>query len=167
MVIRRLRRQAGVTQGALADAAGTSQPTIAAYEGGRKSPTLETLRRLASAVGLEVAVAFHPPATREDRRSLFLHAAIAERLREHPEAALQKARANLDRMQEANPGAAPLLREWRILLERPIEDLIDVLVDPGPRARELRHVTPFAGILSASQRAVVYRAFAEEEGRRA
>ncbi|MCZ6793951.1 MAG: helix-turn-helix transcriptional regulator [Planctomycetota bacterium] len=47
-----LRRTAGVTQSALAEAAGTSQPTVAAYEKGRKSPTLSTVRRLAESVGL-------------------------------------------------------------------------------------------------------------------
>ena len=67
--IRRLRKTVGVTQAALADAAGTSQPTIAAYETGRKSPTLGTVKRLAESVGLAMSVNFHPPLTREDRRS--------------------------------------------------------------------------------------------------
>ena len=58
--IRTLRRTVGVTQAALADAAGTSQPTIAAYETGRKSPTLGTVRRLAESVGLAMSVQFHP-----------------------------------------------------------------------------------------------------------
>ena len=41
--VRRLREQARVTQQALARAAGTSQPAIAAYEAERKSPTVQTL----------------------------------------------------------------------------------------------------------------------------
>ncbi len=161
--VRQLRRQVGMSQRSLAAAAGTSQPTIAAYESGRKVPTLATLRRLAEAAGLEMSVQFMPPLTREDRRSLLLHEAIVEELAADPGRVLAKARANLRRMRASNPGAAPILREWGVLLARPLEDLIAILRDPGSRARELRHVTPFAGLLTAAQRADVYTRFRAEE----
>lgn len=164
--VRRLRRQTALTQAQLAARAGTSQPTIAAYEAGRKSPTLETLERLAAAAGLELTVMYHPPMSREERRSLRLHEAIASRLRDDPERVLGLARRTLRLMQERHPAAAPLLREWEVLLERPVSELIPALTDPSPRGRELRHVTPFAGVLSAGERAEVYRSFAAEEGRR-
>ena len=80
-VVSRLRRSTGLTQAALAELAGTSQPTIAAYETGAKRPSLRTLQRLASAAGLDVHVALVPHLTREDRRSLALHERIADRLR--------------------------------------------------------------------------------------
>ena len=160
---RTLRRTVGVTQAALADAAGTSQPTIAAYETGRKSPTVGTVKRLAESVGLAMSVQFHPPLTREDRRSIWLHRSIALRLEERPRWVLQRAQETLKRMRNANPEARQLLDEWSVLLKRSIPELIPVLVDPGPRARELRQVTPFAGVLSAEERATVYRAFAEQE----
>jgi transcriptional regulator with XRE-family HTH domain len=162
--VRRLRGKAGVTQSALAEAAGTSQPAIAAYEAGRKSPTLRTLRRLASAVGLEASVEFHPPLTREERRSLALHRAVGERLAARPGPALRRARRDLARMKEALPGAASLLREWEVLLERRPGDQISALTDPSLRARPHREVTPFVGALSPSERAEVYRSFEEEEG---
>jgi transcriptional regulator with XRE-family HTH domain len=162
--VRRLRSRADVTQAELAVAAGTSQPTVSAYEAGRKSPTLETLRRLARSQRLEPAVAFHPPMTREERRSLALHEAIAERVRQDPEPALAQARATLGRMASGPAGSSQLIREWHVLLDRPLEALLPLLVDPDPWTRELRHVTPFAGILSAPERAAVYRAFAEREG---
>jgi hypothetical protein len=38
-----------------------------------------------------------------------------------------------------------------------------MLADPTPHARELRHVTPFAGVLTARERAEVYRTFARSE----
>lgn len=161
--VQRLRQTIGVTQETLAKAAGTSQPTIAAYESGRKSPTLATLRRLAASAGLELWVEFHPALTREERRSLFLHEAIARKLAENPERVLALARATLSRMIEKHLSAAPILREWDLLLDRPLPDLIGLLTDPAPRARELRHVTPFAGILSAAERAATYRAFARQE----
>jgi len=164
-VIRTLRERAGLTQAELAERAGTSQPTVAAYESGRKSPSLQTLRRLAESADLDLDVRFHPPLTRVDRRSIHLHRAIADRVAEDPEEILPKARRNLSRMRERNPGAQSLFREWDVRLDRPLEELLPLLTDPSPRARELRHVTPFAGILSAAERAEVYRSFrkAEEE----
>jgi len=160
--VRRLRASAGVTQAALARAAGTSQPTIAAYEANRKAPSFETLRRLARAVGLEANLDYHPPMTREERRSLVLHRAIADRLAANPDRVLSLARATLRRMVRNAP-SSQALREWRVLLKRPLPALLELLVDPGPWARELRHVTPFAGALTAAERAAVYRRFAEEE----
>jgi transcriptional regulator with XRE-family HTH domain len=49
------RRSAGLSQDALARLAGTSRPTLSAYEHGRKSPTLATTARLLSEAGFELA----------------------------------------------------------------------------------------------------------------
>ena len=62
-----------------------------------------------------------------------------------------------------HPGAVRLLREWRVVLDRPLEALLLVLSDPSEWARELRHVSPFGGVLSARERTAVYRAFARED----
>lgn len=161
--VRRLRRDAGLTQAELADRAGTSQPAIAAYEAGRKSPSLATLRRLAGAAGLEVVVDFQRPLTREELRSLALHEAIAGKLDETPAEVVAQARIVLRRMQVGNPDASRLLGVWERLLEGPPGELATVLLDRGPLARELRHTTPFAGVLSAKERAEVYRAFQASE----
>jgi transcriptional regulator with XRE-family HTH domain len=164
--IQDLRGRRGLTQRQLADLAGTSQPTIAAYESGSKSPNLRTLERLARSVGLEAVVDFVPPLTREDRRSLALHRAIAKRLTESPDPTLRGARKTLEKMRQQHPGARPLLSTWRSILRRPIAEILEVLVDPRPSARELRYVTPFAGVLTARERASVYRRFASEAVRR-
>jgi transcriptional regulator with XRE-family HTH domain len=161
--IRELRDALGLTQQQLATVANTSQSAVAAYEGGRKSPTWRTVERLAQAAGCHVELRYLPPLTREDRRSLAVHAAIADRLREAPLAVLAHARASLARMRVLHPGARPLLDEWRLLLRRPLDALIPVLRDPSPWSRELRQVTPFTGILSARERAQVYREFARAE----
>src|SRR5688572_4659535 len=142
-----LRVRTGLTQADLAGRAGTSQPAIAAYEAGRKSPTLRTLERLAHVCGLEAHVVFVSPLTREDRRSLHLHAAISRRIVADPEAALSRARRNLKTMSRANRAAAPLLAEWRRLLDEGEQRVLSVLADPGEHARDLRQVTPFAGEL--------------------
>ncbi len=161
--IRDLRDAVGLTQQQLANTAGTSQSAIAAYEGDRKSPTWRTVERLAHAAGCHLELRYLPPLTREDRRSLALHAAVAVRLLEDPQTLLACARASLARMRTLHPGARPLLDEWRLLLRRPLDALMPVLFDPSPWSRELRHVTPFTGVLSARERANVYRAFARAE----
>ena len=161
--VRILRERAQMTQEELARAAGTSQPAIAAYEAGRKSPTLRTVERLATAAGLDAFVQYASPLTREDRRSIALHRAIAARLREDPERVVRQARRNLKAMVAQSPTVLPLLREWRVLLDRPMEALVPLLTNPDEWARELRHVTPFAGVLSAEERAEIYRAFAAAE----
>jgi transcriptional regulator with XRE-family HTH domain len=155
-----------MTQAALAKAGGTSQPAVAAYEAGRKSPTMGTVERLAESVGLEATVEYHRPMTREERRSLALHQSIADRLRSDPEAVIARAKSTLDLMLAGSAGSSPFLREWKVLLERPPEALMSVLTDRDPWARELRQVTPFAGILTASERARVYREFSRAEAER-
>lgn len=50
-VLRAARERAGLTQGELARRAGTSRPTVSAYESGRKSPSLATFQRLLAALG--------------------------------------------------------------------------------------------------------------------
>ena len=164
--VRELRKRVRMTQAELATASGTSQPAIAAYESGRKSPTLRTLTRIAGALGLELSVRFVPRLTREDRRSLALHRAIAANLEADPAQVLDKARTNLEVMRSRHEHAGVLLDDWKAILERSVDEIVDVLLDPGIHARELRHVTPFAGVLSPRERASVYKEFrATEAGR--
>jgi transcriptional regulator with XRE-family HTH domain len=53
-MLERVRHAAGLSQGELAALAGTSRPTLSAYEHGRKSPTLATLERLLDSAGFEL-----------------------------------------------------------------------------------------------------------------
>lgn len=55
-LVHRLRTEAGLTQAELARRMGTTQSAIARIEGGGARPTLETLERLAVAVGAELVV---------------------------------------------------------------------------------------------------------------
>ena len=59
-LIRTVRRRRGLTQAALARAAGTSQPVISAYEAGRRDPTHGMLRKLVAAAGEEVVLSARP-----------------------------------------------------------------------------------------------------------
>ena len=55
-VLEQARDAAGLSQDALARRAGTSRPTLSAYEHGRKSPTLQTAARIVAAAGFDLAI---------------------------------------------------------------------------------------------------------------
>ena len=55
-LVYRLRSDAGLTQAELAERMGTTQSAIARMEGGGTRPTLETLEKVAGAVGAELVV---------------------------------------------------------------------------------------------------------------
>jgi transcriptional regulator with XRE-family HTH domain len=54
------RLAAGLTQTELADTAGTAQSAVAAYESGRRTPSLPTLTRLIDACGHDLELAARP-----------------------------------------------------------------------------------------------------------
>lgn len=58
VLVYRLRTEAGLTQAELAERMGTTQSAVARMEGGGTRPTLETLEKLAMAVGQEMVVGF-------------------------------------------------------------------------------------------------------------
>ena len=60
ITLRRARQRSGLTLRSLASRAGTSHSTLAAYEAGRKVPTVETLDRVVRAAGYELAVELSP-----------------------------------------------------------------------------------------------------------
>jgi transcriptional regulator with XRE-family HTH domain len=60
--VRRMRREKGLSQQELADLAGVGQDSISAIETGRHEPHPRTLRKLANALGVEVADFFREPA---------------------------------------------------------------------------------------------------------
>lgn len=155
--VRRLRREAGLTQKALAAKAGTSQSTIAAYEAGAKHPTWGTIERLAAAVGLEPVVSFTPLLQYADFRSLCFHRAVAEALKRDPDRARERAGRHLRRLQHLHPHAAGLLDQWERWLANPTDELVAKMLDPGPAAREMRQVSPFAGLLTPEERVRVLR----------
>jgi len=59
-LVRRAREVAGLSQRALAERAGTSQPAVARVEAGRGTLTLETARRLLAAAGFELVTELRP-----------------------------------------------------------------------------------------------------------
>jgi hypothetical protein len=97
-----------------------------------------------------------------DERSLALHSAVAAKLEAQPEL-LDVARQNLQRWLSARPAAA--LLEWQAVLDRtPLSEVIDLLRSATADAARLRQSSPFAGVLSPSERQSILDAY---ESRRA
>jgi predicted RNase H-like HicB family nuclease/DNA-binding XRE family transcriptional regulator len=62
--LRRARHNAGLTQSALASRAGVSQQQIAKLERPGENPSIETLKKVAAAMGLRPVVTFERPGVR-------------------------------------------------------------------------------------------------------
>jgi len=161
-IVQELRRQAKVTQQELAEMGGTSQSTIAAYETGTKSPTIRTVENLALSQNLEMLVAYLPPMSREDKRSLAFHRAIVEIIRKDPAPVLIQAKRNLKQLSKLHPGAQELFDQWQVWLKLPLEYLVSNLLSKSPDAREMRQVSPFSGVLKAKQRTRILKQFRKD-----
>jgi len=59
--VRKIREEQHITQGELAEKAGTSQPAIARLEAGGAEPKLDTLERIGRALGMDLVVRFELP----------------------------------------------------------------------------------------------------------
>lgn len=99
--------------------------------------------------------------SREQQRSLWLHRATAGKLALDPSRVLRQARRNLTRMRQVHPKGAVRARfdQWQALLDGPPDVLLDVLGSRSSLAVELRQNSPFAGVLTESERARALRAF--------
>lgn len=102
--------------------------------------------------------------TRDQQRSLWLAYAVAGRIVVDPARARLVATENLERMRESSRGQARRwLDEWERLLAGPIERVLEVLVSPSPKGRELRQNTPFAGVVGETERVAVLEAWKDRD----
>jgi hypothetical protein len=88
-----------------------------------------------------------------DAISLELGRRVAERLQQRPEL-LQIAHDNLARWSRLNAAAPSLLccyAEWQNFLNRPLQEICEVLTSESEEAQRLRQNSPFAGILTARE----------------
>ena len=84
---------------------------------------------------------------------------IAAKLRTDP-TLVQHARGNLERwLRDCSTRTRPALLEWRALFDGPIDELLTFLTSQEERAVRLRQSSPFAGILTPDERAVILREF--------
>jgi len=96
--------------------------------------------------------------------SLELHRAVAQRLIEDP-ALVARARARVAEWLRDGSVARPHAEAWQAALAEPVEALARFLEDPGERARQLRQVSPFAGVLDPKTRWSLWRRARERAGR--
>ena len=100
---------------------------------------------------------------RIEERSIALHRAVADRIREN-QGLMKEAVNNLNRfiqqfLSEKRKPVTALL-EWQELLEnQSLEEVLDFMVSDSERARRLRQSSPFAGILTPRERWRIYEAY--------
>jgi excisionase family DNA binding protein len=99
--------------------------------------------------------------TRDQRRSLWVHRAVAGRVAADPVGTLALARRNIDRRLREQPasGSERWLRRWRQLLELGPDPVMDALTSSSPASRELRQNSPFAGVLTEAERLAILESF--------
>lgn len=95
---------------------------------------------------------------RIDERSIALHRAIARKLIASPEL-VEVALGNIRRWLEQGSGSALYLREWNDILQKPIEEIAELIVSKSEHMCELRQSTPFCGILTPRERWKIYESF--------
>lgn len=104
---------------------------------------------------------------RDQRQSLWLHAAVAGRLAIDPAGTLERAQNNLGRLRREHPTGAVTrsFDAWESSLSRGPEAVMEILTSLAAQAVELRQNSPFAGVLTDHERIAVLRAFRENEQR--
>jgi hypothetical protein len=95
-----------------------------------------------------------PTDRREERVTMELHLALAQKLRCDPQAVLAVAPKNLERLRSrlTSPIGQGWVSRWAELLESPVEDLISGMLADTTEGRDLRQNSPFAGALTQSER---------------
>jgi len=94
-----------------------------------------------------------------DARSLALHCRVTQKISRDPQL-LDKARENLKRWSAKSKGRGPrYLREWAEILDRPWPEIAALITDMSEEATRLRSSSPFAGVLSPTEREQIYAAF--------
>lgn len=102
--------------------------------------------------------------TRDQRRSLWLSYAVAGEIVKDPQRTIRLARSGVERMRR-DRRTQKWVDEWRVLLDGPVEEVVDALTSRSLRSRELRQNSPFNGVLTESERRRVLDSFNEASRR--
>lgn len=94
--------------------------------------------------------------TISDLRSKMLHIEVGRKLIRRP-GLLDGARQRLQRMYQSVPYSKEYLDRWAELLAGPLEKVLRVLGAEDEDSKALRHVSPFAGVLSENERLKILR----------
>ena len=95
-----------------------------------------------------------------DQRSLAFDRVIAEKLRADP-SLLARAQRTLERwLQQRRSAAPPVLVEWHdILVDWPLDRILDLLTSADENACRLRQSSPFCGILTPEERRAILKEY--------
>lgn len=125
--------------------------------------TIGTHRRVSRA-DVETIKARSQRLNKDQRRSLWLAYAIAGIVAESPADAMRLARKNLKKMRKTSSGQTNRwLDEWERLLSGPVERVLEQLVSRASKGREMRQNSPFANLLTDSERQKILAAWREQE----
>jgi hypothetical protein len=102
---------------------------------------------------------------RTEELSLRLFMTMAEKIRENPDPHLSNAKRFIEKWRDQHPGpggAAYYFNRWELLLDGPLNELLDFMVSPSQDARDMRQAAPFVHVLSNKERWGILRNFSEE-----
>jgi excisionase family DNA binding protein len=111
----------------------------------------------------DVEALIQPSLDPEQLQALWLHRAIAGKVVQRPAAVLAAVAINLRRLRRLHPdgSAGEWTDRWELVLEDGVEAVLEALTSSAEYAVELRRRSPFAGILTESERRRVLASLAE------
>lgn len=149
------RRAVGWTVRELAQNMGVAPSTVTRMEQSERDDRIQlgTLKRALAVMGRSARVEIVNN-RREERVTMELHRALADKLKKDPKRSLEVVPANIGRLR--NRLSSPLGQEWVDrwveLVDSPIDVLIAGMLADTPEGRELRQNSPFAGALTQDER---------------
>lgn len=110
----------------------------------------------------DVEALIEPRLSRDEVASLWLHRAVAGKVVSNPPAVLAAASINLRRLRRLHPEGHSWewLDRWAAVIEDGAEAVLEALTSSAEYAIELRRTSPFAGILTETERRTVLEAYA-------
>lgn len=98
-----------------------------------------------------------------DERSLAMHRLVAEKLRREP-ALFDRVRQTLARWRvQVAPATQPYVRAWEAVVAEGLEAALAVATERSQRAAALRQSSPFAAVLTPSERFAFLKAWRQGE----
>jgi transcriptional regulator with XRE-family HTH domain len=151
--------QAGMTQVELSQMTGVAQGRISEYVTGKREPSETMLSFLLHGTGhsLRKTVSAEPVSlNRSDHRSWMLHCRIASHLDQKTfqnwVPTIERNLDNLARNSRGEPHTGNIAY-WRDLIHaQDLRAIREALLDPTERGQQMRDVSPFAGVLTDTER---------------
>jgi hypothetical protein len=92
-----------------------------------------------------------------DRWSLLMHRHLADRIEAGDREPMRKAASNLARWEKQHGQLEPACREWRAILEWPLDRIVALLREETENATRIRSSSPFAGAIDQRLRLELLR----------